>query len=454
MDRCPPEIHALIFSFACSDDGTTGRSLALVSRYIHTVSAPFHWQSLAISGLDQARGFTALLRATKAGAARPRRRSRALQAPVRQRQRPRPIHHLFLSTRRAADAADGWPAVQLEDWPMCQAEILAYASPTLETLAFVAFDPFLNSATCIRVLLAVPLPRLVELTIRGRCTPSQVSLTLSDEAVDVASETAVDAVDGVADAGEGHSGLRPCLRRLHLACAYHGFAYGTKSTHDLIHTLSPRLTHLRLSMLDMWGSRRVTEILHAECAERGIVSRVLDLPALPGDEGTELPSGRSIAGEVAWLRVVPASVQRFVIAPPPTGVSDFYCSCCMDVRGDADVMRVFEAMAGTADERFAYVRVREKMGYGYADAKADWLERVAGGEGCWREREGSEGEDARWPNGDETDAREEETQTEGSAMQDNGRKGRIWNKVKRLRLWRAREASKEKYQKGTGSGSA
>ena len=45
----PVEIWHLIFSLACTDDGSTGRSLSLVSTHFRDISAPFKYQSIAIT---------------------------------------------------------------------------------------------------------------------------------------------------------------------------------------------------------------------------------------------------------------------------------------------------------------------------------------------------------------------------------------------------------------------
>lgn len=64
MNRIPPELWAKIFSFACLDDGTTGRTLSLVSKYVHHVSKPSKLQSTVLRGLDQTVAFLLLLGAT------------------------------------------------------------------------------------------------------------------------------------------------------------------------------------------------------------------------------------------------------------------------------------------------------------------------------------------------------------------------------------------------------
>src|ERR1700727_2878605 len=62
MDKCPPEICLIICTLATfADDGSTGCSLSLVSRYIHNVSKPVKLQSVSIRHLDNLRAFAKVL---------------------------------------------------------------------------------------------------------------------------------------------------------------------------------------------------------------------------------------------------------------------------------------------------------------------------------------------------------------------------------------------------------
>lgn len=54
FDRLPQELSQIIFSLACRDDGTTGRSLSLVSRSVSHLSKPLKYQCLAIRNVRQA----------------------------------------------------------------------------------------------------------------------------------------------------------------------------------------------------------------------------------------------------------------------------------------------------------------------------------------------------------------------------------------------------------------
>ena len=80
MDGCPNEILGLIFQEACADGGRTGRSLSLVSRYIHDTSRRYAFQSIALYGSHQLFAFASLL-----DGANPEDRG---------------IHHLYLTDRR------------------------------------------------------------------------------------------------------------------------------------------------------------------------------------------------------------------------------------------------------------------------------------------------------------------------------------------------------------------
>ena len=54
----PLEIWHIIFSLACIDDGSTGRSLSLVSTHFREISAPFKYQSIAITHWSQIIAFS------------------------------------------------------------------------------------------------------------------------------------------------------------------------------------------------------------------------------------------------------------------------------------------------------------------------------------------------------------------------------------------------------------
>ncbi|KAI0661989.1 hypothetical protein C8Q70DRAFT_889637, partial [Cubamyces menziesii] len=391
METCPVELQLLIFSFACTDDGSAGRSLSLVSRAFYQLSYPYQWSSLAIRGYPQAVAFAKLLYSLQ-------------PTPFSPPRVPRAIHNLFVSTRPAQAAYDHIIVEPPLSWVGVLCSILRYAAPTLKTLSIVCFESSADCAAILSHALRVRYPALTELTIRGRCMirrfprPTPIEEGASDDNMPVDDRRQSDELE---DSEQEEDKPRtwqpiPTLRRLHIACTFQGMTLGTHAEHTFISELAPELTHLRLSVLDLWGSKRIAEILHAECAESGMVDPLLEVwPSRPETPLHDPSSSRSsapaqdpdvqIAKRVNWDRVLPSagSLELFVFQPPPTEFLDFYCSCCMDVRGDRDVMRVFEALARGSDGRFLLVPCRTREGYGFSEALADWLGRMNGLQGCW-----------------------------------------------------------------------
>ncbi|KAJ3478402.1 hypothetical protein NLI96_g9773 [Meripilus lineatus] len=53
METLPVELHSHILQLACTDDGSTARTLSLVSKYVHQIADPFLSQTLIVSGSDR-----------------------------------------------------------------------------------------------------------------------------------------------------------------------------------------------------------------------------------------------------------------------------------------------------------------------------------------------------------------------------------------------------------------
>jgi hypothetical protein len=366
MDKCPPEIHERIIAYACTDDGTTGCALSLVSKYIYEVSSPYRWQCIALPGYECILRFADLICNAK-----PR----------------RPIYHLFLSDRRSqASAVQQYMEFERKFLPAFEL-VLAYAGSTLRTLSFFSDANLVDAATSLRRCLCISFPQLRELTLRACCTPGQLigPYTLTCEI--------------------------PNLVSLHLALLYHGFSSdGLQATQRLISFISPSISQLRFTMLDSRGSRRVIEVIHSELAESGIVPPVLDLP--PSSSSDSLRVATAIP--VTWDNLLPKTLELFVVRPSPSTNAD--CACCLGPRGDADsdVLRTLERMSELADKsRFVYITQRpiswrkcqlvsplRVTGYNYVEAKCDWLERVEARAGCWQQRCGGLDDDESSDEGD------------------------------------------------------
>ncbi|OJT04000.1 hypothetical protein TRAPUB_5329 [Trametes pubescens] len=152
MDTLPLELHAQIFALACSDDGSTAHALALVSTYVREVAAPYRYQSLVISGMEQMSALVSRLDAT----------------PPHLRR----VRNLFLSD---------WTRAQTKERVMRTSEdaqdryllektlalrILTLAASTLETLAVMVACPY-TGPPLLGALFSTPMPRLIELTVHG-----------------------------------------------------------------------------------------------------------------------------------------------------------------------------------------------------------------------------------------------------------------------------------------------
>ena len=149
MDTLPLELHSQIFELVCLDDGSTGRSLSLVSRYVHNVAEPFAYQSLRVAGLSS---ITELLNRLK-----------------RTTERRRRTRRLFLSdwTRKQAQqeiVPDDDERFDLERDKII--ELLDLVAPFLESLAFTASCPY-NSAQLLGHLFSLHLPHLRSLVVHG-----------------------------------------------------------------------------------------------------------------------------------------------------------------------------------------------------------------------------------------------------------------------------------------------
>ncbi|KAJ6611455.1 hypothetical protein B0H10DRAFT_1769364, partial [Mycena sp. CBHHK59/15] len=60
----PVEIWANVFSHTCLDDGSMGRTLSLVSRYVRNASRHVKFQAITINSLTDLTAFVGILEST------------------------------------------------------------------------------------------------------------------------------------------------------------------------------------------------------------------------------------------------------------------------------------------------------------------------------------------------------------------------------------------------------
>jgi hypothetical protein len=136
VENCPAEIWSRIFSEACMDDGSTGRSLSLVSKYIRDTSKPYKYQCLFV----EERQLRLLVSTLK-------------MIPLEFRR----VRHLFLSSKPWASNHIAY--LDGEFFNTDKNRLLILVSSTLQTLEVGSFNADLY--------LAFQMPALLDLTLHG-----------------------------------------------------------------------------------------------------------------------------------------------------------------------------------------------------------------------------------------------------------------------------------------------
>ncbi|KAH9893204.1 hypothetical protein C8Q73DRAFT_696071 [Cubamyces lactineus] len=221
MESCPPEILDHIFAYACTDDGHTGRALALVSHTIRETSRRRALQSVALYGHVQIQAFLKFLD----------------QRTPSDNQ----VSHLFLTDHTPTTVIDDpisqaelwtrerilkeqYPPVRFSRWDSSTPiiRLLTTVGPHLSTLTLLLFDAYDG---CNILATTLPLCRLNELTVH--CSTLQAS--------------------------PGFAMMPPCttLRRLHIVsdCPQNIQPWGKETPLENVSHMAPCLTHLRVSRL-------------------------------------------------------------------------------------------------------------------------------------------------------------------------------------------------------------
>ena len=285
FDALPAELSQRIFSLACLDDGTTGRSLSLVSRSISHLSRPVKYQCLAIRNIRQAIRVAAILENTlpsdrriihlfvrtdyrqmydyalyredyyatnlnlEDGPRSPLGRvtstlSRILRIPGHDSHRKgvnpflNPSLNLHRGGRSHVDPILRWPipnhapllAPTLEaDMTRALLRILTTIAPTLQSFTLLIHQPYAD----LSLAALPPLPSLQEFTL-------MYAATLSPK---IPPDSLLRSLPGPF----------PALKRLHLE--WNSCGCGPQDLLKLIGRLAPGLTHVRLPSDGVWWHR-------------------------------------------------------------------------------------------------------------------------------------------------------------------------------------------------------
>ena len=328
------EIWNQIFTLACTDNGFTGRSLSLVSRYIYKTSKSAKLQSLSVTKPQQIHALARLIAETPPNHRRVRYLFIASPGPHDDESDDRDVYQADSeeegSTASAVDAADHGtaPCITEKD---CREVLAAFQhiiralAPTLMTL-YVHF-PFYRESLFLPT--TETFPSLVELTLYG---PYSVELpSLSD-----------------------HPPLFPSLRRLHLADC----SCDSTGRYGRIANVAPLLTHLCLPYQSSMSDSLLA----------GLGTRVISR--------THSPTSSSDSHGFA-VGTLPSTIEMVLIDPGPPYTRIGWCGTGL-MRHYMDQQRFREAMK--VDKRVYMLKERPN---GVKDAEKYWLDRIEGGEGSW-----------------------------------------------------------------------
>jgi hypothetical protein len=319
MEKVPPEIWIKIWTHACLDNGYTGRSLSLVSRFVRDTSEPVRLQSISLRGHDQILAFASLLKRTP---------------PYL-----RHVRYLFITSHEASISREPrlakrrrsglrWstttPTYDVDTLYMNLARavqsILTDVAETVEILETMLFHRIISSFS---TSWPISFPHLREFTTND-------VLPLDHPTV-----------------------FNPChqLRRLHVSQCFISDLFGR------IGTIAPSVTHLRFS-----------GVQQEACFGRDL-EVALGIRAEPSQQPWKFkPPAR-----------LPSSVQKVLVKPAPPPPSGGWCGTPSASYGS--LMMELHCL-NEREDRFVLLKAEDGSSPPGRD-DCEWLDRVAGGEGCW-----------------------------------------------------------------------
>jgi hypothetical protein len=200
MDKIPLEICTEICAYACLDSGRTGRTLSLVSKYVHGASQPVKLQSISLHGKRQIAKFASLLRRTPS-------HLRRVRYLFLSRHDPYPLDALASKTGYNLD-------VEIEHEKRFFRVILSILTAVSETVEVLEVVWFSNFDANLDATHLISLPRLKEITTHHGFALDPIIFESC-----------------------------PQLRWMHIVKPYRSDLFGA------IRAIAPSLTHLRFSRL-------------------------------------------------------------------------------------------------------------------------------------------------------------------------------------------------------------
>ncbi|KAI0794734.1 hypothetical protein C8Q74DRAFT_1366134 [Fomes fomentarius] len=329
MNQCPAELLSYIFADACTDDGQTGRALALVSRRIRSISRPYALQSVALYGSHQIAAFAAHLAQLSADERRVRNLYLTDRRRVWMEYRPGQARTEWLRERITEEFHVIDPSREYSANPILR--ILEYVAPTVRICTFLFFDRYSEQA------LRMPFVALEELSLYG----SLLDLN-----------------------GYPQVPLCPRLRRLHFV---QDLSAVKSITRAIAHT-APNLTHLRLSRL-------VPSAASAGDVVRGLEQMIQQKDGTPSQCGFP-PTLQRVIIQIASqqeMRDVSGTL-NLLTSPVIRQLKDIMA------RDTRKRIIVTKPPPGDAADCFAMQDMDVEF---YMGIKAHWEQRIVGREGAW-----------------------------------------------------------------------
>ncbi|KAF9453568.1 hypothetical protein P691DRAFT_22078 [Macrolepiota fuliginosa MF-IS2] len=344
----PAEVWGKIFDVCCQDGGQTGRSLALASRYFHAVSKSSQYISITLTGKRAIAKFAELL---------------ATNHECRR------VKYLFMSTfepepnmleyiRKGLYQAHLPPPLVTHDAKLDPTEhhqitadmyrILEFIAPTVRILHVVI--GFYRE----EIFFPMEFPVLEELTIQG---PFHDHYDCNDDFCDTLYPSI------------------PSLRRLYLTEV---FTCVNDRTYLALRHYAPYLTHLRIQCADGYIESSRTFL-------RQLLPSSTSSSEVDKDRGQEHGCGYQEDEERAHSRKeFPETLQSILLHPGPTQPR-WRCGTMYMMRYMA--LRELEKCA-KEDTRIVLFKESPwvwpySRAHDYAEGQRQWLDRIAGGEGCW-----------------------------------------------------------------------
>jgi len=337
--KLPVELWTNIFSFACTDDGRTGRSLPVVSTFFHEVSLPLQLQSIAVAGCTELRRFADKLESTPSHLRRVHYLCVSLEPnhplpstmmdydELVQAYLLQEFHPEYEEIVQRIESDPDWPDRLEVAWKRIEQMFVLSASrvfqvvgPHIQTLALQ-----IGTLAPVDLFGNVHFPILIELTLAG---------SKASPLADVALAPALQ--------------ILPSLQYLHfIGCGSYLQAFVGRI---------PELTHLRLSGDWLYGRR---DLLNVIC---GIIS---SSPA-----SAEHPFQARLLSHVHQVVIEPMAHDIY----PRTAASRHIMS----------VNAMDELLRSDSSRKLVALRVPRDEGYGWTEAKEDWAARLNGGKGCWK----------------------------------------------------------------------